>query len=109
MSIDERKSVLTSKELAFLGYRISAQGMRPDTELVDKIKAVERPTCKRELESFLGMVNFYRHYLPRFAYVMTPLRDCVERMCRSSLERGAAVHIRCLKRSFIALPTRTTA
>uniref|UniRef100_A0A3Q2WY89 Gypsy retrotransposon integrase-like protein 1 n=1 Tax=Haplochromis burtoni TaxID=8153 RepID=A0A3Q2WY89_HAPBU len=59
--------------LDFLGHRISAEGAVP---LPDKVRAVSefpRPTNVKSLQEFLGMVNFYNHFLPRAAHLLKPL------------------------------------
>jgi hypothetical protein len=75
MTVNEEKCVFKSKEINFLGFCISAEGVRPDTKLVEKIKGVKRPMTKRDLESFLGIVNFYGRHLSRFSDRVAPLNE----------------------------------
>lgn len=52
-------------ELDFVGFRVSAEGIRP---LDDKVKAISdypKPKTVNELRRFLGMVNFYRKHIPQ--------------------------------------------
>ncbi len=54
----------------FLGHRISAAGSRP---LADKVVAITKhplPNTVRELQQFLGMLNFYRRFLPSGARLL---------------------------------------
>ena len=46
----------------------------------DHVQAVvefPRPRTVKELQGFLGMVNFYRRFLPGAAAVLRPLTDCL--------------------------------
>ena len=48
------------EEITFLGHRVSAAGVTPLGGHVDAIRSVPQPTTPKELQCFLGMVNFYR-------------------------------------------------
>ncbi|XP_075535236.1 uncharacterized protein LOC142570790 [Dermacentor variabilis] len=64
---------LGAEKLTFLGHVVSSSGIQPHP---DKVKAVEkftRPTTKRQLREFLGLVNYYRRFVPRCAAVLHPL------------------------------------
>ena len=36
---------------------------------------MEKPTNKKELESFLGLINFYSRYLPRYSEIIEPFAE----------------------------------
>ena len=93
MTVNEEKCVFKSKEINFLGYRISAQGVRPDTKLVEKIKGVKRPMNKRDLESFLGIVNFYGRHLSRFLIVLHLLTNLGEETFHLSGRKSNRRHL----------------
>jgi hypothetical protein len=42
----------------FLGFIIHDHGIEIDPKKVESIKKVKAPTCKKELQSFLGKVNY---------------------------------------------------
>jgi hypothetical protein len=44
----------------FLGFIIHEHGIEIDPKQVESMKKVKAPTCKRELQSFLGEVNYLR-------------------------------------------------
>ena len=46
-------------------------------ERVEAITAFPLPKTKKQLQSFLGMVNFYHRFLPHIAEVLVPLHACV--------------------------------
>jgi len=70
-----KKMKLKKPEVKFMGQIVSKDGLKPDP---DKVKAVERipqPTCKQEVLSLLGFVNYLPNFLPRLADVAQPLKD----------------------------------
>ncbi|BHF75000.1 hypothetical protein SprV_0501809300 [Sparganum proliferum] len=73
--INPSKCVLGVPSLDFLGHHVDAQGLRPLSSKVEAIRGFPPPTSKRQLQRFLGMVNFYRRFLPNCADLMLPLTN----------------------------------
>lgn len=75
MLINESKCSFGQKEVTFLGFTISEEGTRP---IDDKVKAVQEfppPKTVGGLRRFLGMLNFYRRFVPHAAEDQAPLHD----------------------------------
>ena len=47
----------------FLGFIIHEKGIEIDPKRVEAMKKVEAPTCKKDLQKFLGKVNFLRRFI----------------------------------------------
>ena len=62
--INVEKCVLGAPSIQFLGHRLSAEGVEPLPENVSAVTEFPRPSSVKELQMFLGMVNFYRRFLP---------------------------------------------
>ena len=75
MSINTRKSVNEAKCLSFLGYELSEKGVTPDRNLVSKILGINPPKDKKELETFIGLVNFYGRHIQKYAEKILPLNN----------------------------------
>lgn len=73
MIINNSKCVFGVKEITFLGYHISAKGTKPLEAKVQAIKDFPIPKTVKELRRFLGMINFYRRFLPQAAQIQIPL------------------------------------
>ncbi|RWS04591.1 uncharacterized protein B4U79_04943, partial [Dinothrombium tinctorium] len=59
--------------MEFLGFLLSFQGLAPLPERVEAIRKFPRPNSIRQLRSFLGLINFYRKFIPRAAETLAPL------------------------------------
>lgn len=57
----------------YLGYRISAEGLRPTLEKVKAVQSAPAPQDVTQLKSFLGLVNYYGKFLPDLSHVLAPL------------------------------------
>ncbi|BHF72298.1 hypothetical protein SprV_0401536200 [Sparganum proliferum] len=73
--INPSKCVLGVPSLEFLGHQVDSEGLRPLPSKVDTVRNFPPPTSKRQLQRFLGMVNFYRRFLPNCADLMLPLTN----------------------------------
>ena len=67
------KCVFGASELDFLGHRVSMHGIRPLPDKVEAMRNFERPRTVKSLQRFLGMVNFYRRFIPDMAETLRPL------------------------------------
>ena len=75
--INRNKCVFGACELDFLGHRVSAVGVRPLPEKVRAVTEYQVPQTVKSLQRFLGMLNFYRRFLPNIAAVLRPLTDAL--------------------------------
>ncbi len=60
-------------QTTFLGHVVTRQGIHTDPRLVSKIREHPRPTSKKEVRSFLGVVNYYRRFIQGCAEIAAPL------------------------------------
>ena len=63
----------------YLGYLVGADGIQPLPEKVSAIEALEPPQRLEELWHFLGLIRFYRKFVPFFAN----LTACLNAMLRN--------------------------
>ena len=72
--------------LDFVGHRVGEGNLCPQIDKIAKIKDATRPLSKRDLRSFLGLVGYYRNYIPNFAAIATPLTDLTKKGQPTTLE-----------------------
>ena len=68
------------------GHVVESGVLRPDESKTKKILLVSTPATKKQVRSLLGLLSFYRRYIPGFASVAVPLTDLTKeggRSCRS--------------------------
>ena len=65
--VQRSKCVLGVSSLEFLGYQVDSTGIAPLPDRVTAIRAVTPPTSIKELQRFLGMVGYYRRFIPKAA------------------------------------------
>eukprot|EP00042_Codosiga_hollandica_P025425 m.113500 g.113500 ORF g.113500 m.113500 type:complete len:1292 (+) comp51865_c0_seq4:40-3915(+) len=65
--------------VTFLGHVVSADGVRPCAEKLRALKEFPAPTDKKDLQAFLGLIGFYRRFVPSFAQHARPLFDLLKK------------------------------
>ena len=92
LQIHPDKCVLGTASLDFLGFHVDQHGIRPLDNKVQVLKDFPLPPTQRKLRQFLGLVNFYHHFLPRCAQVLQPLHDLLKTAAKgnTSLEWTAS-------------------
>ena len=62
-------------EVKYLGHLISADGVRPDLDKVEKVKEWLRPTIVHEVRAFLGLANYFQKFMQGYSQMVSPLTD----------------------------------
>jgi hypothetical protein len=70
-----RKSLFAVKELEYLGFWLTRTGIQPQPKNVEAISRLTPPKTTKQLQRFLGMVNFYRDMWKGRSHVLAPLTE----------------------------------
>ena len=63
----------------FLGHIVSAGGVSPDPSKTFRINEWPTPKSVLEVQQFLGLANYYRHFIKDFATIAKPLHQATEK------------------------------
>ena len=66
MWLMKEKCCFMLAKVKYLGRKISQHSLQPTEEKVRGIKEVPTPKILHQLKSFLGLINFYRKFLPLY-------------------------------------------
>ena len=73
LKVNATKSHFCCDELEYLGYLINRKGVRPTIKKVEAIMKIDTPKTRKQLRSFIGMVNYYRDMWPQRSHLLAPL------------------------------------
>jgi hypothetical protein len=73
------KCTFCTDRVAFLGYVVTPQGIEVDEAKIEAIKSWPTPTTLTQLQSFLGLVGFYRRFMRDFSSIAAPLNDLMKK------------------------------
>jgi len=60
LKVNVTKSFFAHSQLEYLGYWITHTGTKPVYDKVKAVLKIAEPKNRKELRSFIGMVNYYR-------------------------------------------------
>ena len=78
LKINVEKCIFGANKLNFLGHEIDETGIAPLPEKVSAIQNFEQPTSLRQLRRFIGMINYYRQFIPHCSTILAPLTDSLK-------------------------------
>ena len=73
LRLKPKKYHFLCEEVSYLGHIISAQGVSPDPEKIDKVKCFPVPCDVNQVRQFLGLASYYRHFVRQFAKIAAPI------------------------------------
>ena len=75
LKVNAPKCSFGLKEIPYLGYIISIDGIKPDPKKVQGIIDFTKPKTAKDMKSLIGMIQFYRDMWKRRSHILSPLID----------------------------------
>ena len=63
------------KHIQYLGHLIAEEGFTPLPEKLESIRKMPRPKLPKEVKQFLGLIGYYRKFIPRFSDIVRSLTN----------------------------------
>jgi hypothetical protein len=79
ISLNSKKSLFGLEEGKLLGHIISKDGIKIDTSRIESIQKVEHPRNLKELQSFIGKINFLRRFIPNLADLLGNITNMLKK------------------------------
>ena len=73
LKMKREKSSFFKKHIQYLGHLVSEQGFEPLPEKLEAIRNMPHPKTPKEVKQFLGLIGYYRKFIPRFSDLSRPL------------------------------------
>ena len=73
LKMKESKCSFLKQHLQYLGHMLSGSGIVPVPEKLKSIQEMPPPTTPKEVKQFLGLVGYYRKFIPRFSDIARPM------------------------------------
>ena len=61
------------KYIQYLGHLVSERGFEPLLEKLESIHKMPAPRTAKEVKQFLGLIGYYRKFVPHFPDILRPL------------------------------------
>ena len=73
------KCEFATTSVSYLGHTISKDGIAVDPAKTKVIREFPTPRHANDVRSFLGMCNFFRKFIPKFAHIANPLNQLLRK------------------------------
>ncbi len=73
LKINLDKCFFSNKEVSYLGFTLTPEGIKPGKYKLKAIKDAKPPTDIKTIRSFVGLCNFFRTHIKNFAIIAVPL------------------------------------
>ena len=75
LKLKESKCNFMKNKIQYLGHFISGEGIAPIPEKLEAMEKIPSPRNPKEVKQFLGLVGYYRKFIPRFADIARNLTN----------------------------------
>ena len=75
LKMKKEKCDFFKKHIQYLGHLIAEDGFTPLPEKLESIRKMLRPKTSKEVKQFLGLIGYYRKFVPRFSDIVRSLMD----------------------------------
>lgn len=75
--LNVKKCVFGVRELDYLGYRVTTQGIQPQDSKITVIKNFPVPINQKQLRNFIGLISYYHKFIPNAAKLLLPFHGMV--------------------------------
>src|ERR1700726_702205 len=90
--------------ISFLGYIISAEGIAMDPEKVSAVTSWPAPRSTLDIQTFLGLANFYRQFIKDFSKTIAPITKLLQKNVQFHWNAAADKAFKTLKKAFTTAP-----
>lgn len=78
ITLNKDKSIFGVTEIDFLGSTLSSKGVRISNERIKAITEFPQPKNKKDVQRFLGMVNFVSKYIRNKTDILSPMYELLK-------------------------------
>ena len=79
MKLNKSKCKIGLSEVAYVGHTFGTEGLKPSSEKIRAIMEIPEPRNKKELQRFMGTVNYLGKFISNLSGINQPLRQLLEK------------------------------
>ena len=79
LTLQPEKCLFLRKEVTYLGHVISEKGVKPDPKKIEAVMKFPRLKNAKNIKQFLGLVGYYRRFIPDFSKIAKPLTNLLKK------------------------------
>lgn len=104
LKINPDKCEFMQKELKYLGHVITLEGIKPQSEKIEKILNVQQPKNVKQIQAFLGLTGYYRKFIEDYGLLAKPLTKLLRKDIKFNFDQECKKSFEILKRKITEAP-----
>lgn len=88
LKLQKSKCELFRESVVYLGHTLDSQGLRPLPQKIREIQEAPRPQNQTELQAYLGLLGYYRKFVPKLADEIVPLTQLLQKEYSSGQKKA---------------------
>lgn len=97
LTVKRSKCVIANAQVIYLGHVVGSGSITPIEAKVEAILNFPNPTDKKQLRQFLGVIGYYRRYIPNMSQICAPLTNMLKKDSKfvwNNAEKDAFLHLK---------------
>ncbi|VDH93047.1 Hypothetical predicted protein [Mytilus galloprovincialis] len=79
LKLSAGKCEISKPEVTYVGHRLTSEGVKPDPEKIRAVNKMSKPECVKDLQTFMGFIQYLGKFMPNMSTVSAPLRTLLEK------------------------------
>ncbi|XP_062557352.1 uncharacterized protein LOC134222226 [Armigeres subalbatus] len=104
LTISVEKSRFCRKQVKYLGYLLTENGLSIDSAKLEPILNYPRPKSIRDIRRLMGLMGFYQKFIPRYSHLTAPITDLLKRSKKFKWSEEADLALEELKSVLTSAP-----
>ena len=102
-----RKCRFLTTNIGFLGYKLTPGGMCMEPTRIKSVQDMAYPKTKKQVQAFLGALNYFRQFIPNYASIADPLYSLLRKGTRFEFKGAQMEACDILKKKLTESPILT--
>ena len=82
LKMKREKSSFFKRHIQYLGHLVSEEGFKPLPEKLEAVRVMPHLKTAKEVKQFLGLIGYYRKFIPQFSDLSRPLTRLTRHDCK---------------------------
>ena len=105
ISLNPNKSQFALREGKLLGHIVSEEGVKIDPVRVEAIQKLSIPRSKKDIQSFLGKINFVRRFISNFSELVKHITSMLRKEAKIKWIEQPTNSFEAIKKAIMEAPT----
>ena len=78
LKLQPKKCKFATDRVEYLGHFFTSQGIEVNPSKIESVKSFPQPKTQKNVREFLGLCNYYRKFIAKFAEIAAPLNNLLK-------------------------------